>query len=182
MKEKDKGKGKKKDQKGRKRDTSDSDSESTSDSLSDSSSDTESSESESRTSSGKRKSKDKNKMITKVKEETEDFKKVTKLIQEALEVIKVNLADNRKPRRTVPVSRENVWCSRCGENGHYASECYKEPQRRVQYVDPGDEVYYIILEEQSKPEDNPVFRVQPAYGRGRGTPQQIIANPDSRTI
>ena len=180
-KEKDKGKGKKKDWRGRKWDMSDSDSESTSDSSSDSSSDTKSSESKSGTSSGKRKSKDKNKMIMKVKEETEDFKKVTKSIQEALEVIKVNLADNRKPRRTVPVSRANVWCSRCGENGHYASECYKEPQRRVHYVDPGDEVYYTISEEQGESEDNPVFQVQPAYGRGRGTPQQIIANPDSRT-
>ena len=107
----------------------------------------ESSKSESETLSGKRKSKDKNKLITKVKEETEDFKKVTKSIQEALEVIKVNLADNRKPRRTVPVSQANVWCSRCGENGHYASECYKEPQRRVHYVDPGDEVYYTIPED-----------------------------------
>ena len=164
---------------GRKRDTSDSDSESTSDSSSDSSLDTESLESESGTSSGKKKSKDKNKMITKVKEETEDFKKVTKSIEETLEVIKVNLADNRKPRRTVPVSRANVWCSRCGENGHYASECYKEPQRRVHYVDLGNEVYYTIPEEQGEPEDNPVFRVQPAYGRRRGSPQQIIANPDS---
>ena len=146
-KEKDKGKSKKKDRKGRKRDTSDSESESASDSSSTSSSDTESLESESGTSSGKRKSKDKGKLTTKVKEETEDFKKVTKSIQEALEVIKVNLADNRKPRRTMSVSRANVWCSRCGENGHYASECYKEPQRCVHYVDPGDEVYYTIPEE-----------------------------------
>ena len=126
-KEKDKGKSKKKDRKGRKRDMSDSKSESALDSSSASSSDTKSSESESGTSSGKRKSKDKGKLTTKVKEETEDFKKVTKSIQEALEVIKVNLADNRKPRRTVSVSRANIWCSRCGENGHYASECYKEP-------------------------------------------------------
>ena len=180
-KEKDKGKSKKKDRNGRKRDTSDSESESVLDSLSTSSLDTESLESESGTLSRKKKSKDKGKSTTKVKEETEDFKKVTKSIQEALEVIKVNLADNRKPRRTMPVSRANVWCSRCGENGHYASECYKEPQRRVHYVDPGDEVYYTIAEEQGEPEDNPVFRVQPAYGRGRGTPQQIMANPDSRT-
>ena len=170
-KETDKGKGRKKDQKGRKRDTTDSESESSSDSSTNSSSDIESLESESGTSSRKWRSKDKSKTTTKVKEETDDFKKVTKLIQEALEVIKVNLADTRKPRRTVPLSRANVWCSRCGENGHYASECYKEPQRRVHYVDPGDEVYYTIPEEQGKPEDNPVFRVQPAYGRGRGAPQ-----------
>ena len=48
-------------------------------------------------------------------------------------------------------------------------------------MDPGDEVYYTIPEELGKPEDSPVFRVQPAYGKGRGTPQQIMANPDSRT-
>ena len=179
---KDEGKSKKKDRKGQKRDTSDSESKSASDSSSASSSDTESSESKSGTSSGKKRSKDKSKMITKVKEETDDLKKVTKSIQEALEVIKVNLADTQKPRRTVPLNRANVWCSRRGESGHYASECYKESQRRVHYVDPGDEVYYTIPEKQGKPEDNPVFRVQPAYGRGRGTPQQIMTNPDSRTI
>ena len=180
-KEKDKGKGRKKDQEGRKRDTSDSESESSSDSSFASSLDTESSESDSGTSSRKRRSKDKSKTTTKVKEEKDELKKVTKMIQEALEVIKVNLADTRKPRRTVPLSRANVWCSRCGENGHYVSECYKEPQRRVHYVDPGDEVYYTVPEEQGELEDNPVFRVQPAYGRGRGAPQHIMANPDSRT-
>ena len=144
---KEKGKGRKKDRKRRKQDTSDSESESSSNSSSASSSDTESSESKSRTLFGKQRSKDKSKTTTKVKEETDDLKKVTKSIQEALEVIKVNLADTWKPRRTVPLSRANVWCSRCGENGHYASECYKEPQRRVHYVDPGDEVYYTIPEE-----------------------------------
>ena len=48
-------------------------------------------------------------------------------------------------------------------------------------MDPGDEVYYTIPEEHVELEDNPVFRVQPAYGRGRGAPQQIMANPDSQT-
>ena len=171
-KEKEKGKGRKKDQKGQKRNTTDSKSESSSNSSSTSGSDTESLESKSGTSSGKGRSKNKGKTTTKVKEETDDLKKVTKSIQEALEVIKVNLADTRKPRRAMPVSRANVWCSRCGENGHYASvECYKEPQRRVHYVDPGDEVYYTIPEEQGEPEDNPIFRVQPAYRKGRGAPQ-----------
>ena len=87
-KEKDKGKSKKKDRKGRKWDMSDSESESTSNLSSTSNSDTESSESKSKTLSEKRRSKDKNKLITKVKEETMDFKKVTKSIQEALEVIR----------------------------------------------------------------------------------------------
>ena len=32
-----------------------------------------------------------------------------KSIQESLEAIKVNLADNREPRRIVPTIRANVW-------------------------------------------------------------------------
>ena len=99
--------------------------------------------------------------MVKVKEEEDDLKRITKSIQEALEVIKVNLADNRKPRRTVPTSRANVWCSRCGENGHYASECYWEPQRQVHYIDPGDKVYYTIPDDRIEAEENLVFRVQP---------------------
>ena len=70
----------------------------------------ESSESDLETSSGKRKSKDRSKGVAKVKEEAEDFKKVTKTIQEALEVIKVNLVESRKPIRTIPTSKAYVWC------------------------------------------------------------------------
>ena len=106
-KEREKAKDKKKDRKGQKHDTSDFEPESTTRSSSTSSSDTESLESDPGTYSGKRKSKDRNKGITKVKEETEDFKKVTKSIQEALEVIKVNLAESWKPRRMVPTNRTN---------------------------------------------------------------------------
>ena len=65
-----------------------------------------------------------------------------KNIVDALEAIKVNLADNRKPRRIVPTSRANVWCSRCGDSGHFASECFKGPQRQVHLVDPEIGVYY----------------------------------------
>ena len=80
-----------------------------------------------------------------------------KSIQESLEAIKVNLADNRKPRRIVPTSRTNVWCTRCGENGHYASECYKGPQKQVHFVDLETGVYYTIPDEDEKPETNPVY-------------------------
>ena len=89
------------------------------------SSNTESSGSDSGPSSGKRSNWNrKGKEIWKVKIEDDDQKQFMKSIQESLEAIKVNLADNRKPRRIVPTSRTNVWCTRCGENGHYASECY----------------------------------------------------------
>ena len=104
--------------------------------------------------------------MVKVKEEEDDLKKVTKSIQEALEVIKVNLADSRKPRRTIPTTRANVWCSKFAENGHYTSECYREPQRRVHYIDPGDKVYYTIPDDWIEAEENLVFWVQPTYGRG----------------
>ena len=79
----------------------------------------------------------------------------------------MNLAESRKPRRIVPTSRGNVWCSRCGDNGHYASECYKGPKKQVHFVDPEIGVYYTILDEEDKPEVNPVYRVQPVYGRDK---------------
>ena len=106
-------------------------------SLTGGSSNTESSGSDSGPSSGKRSNQNrKGKEIRKVKIEDDEQKQFMKNIQESLEAIKVNLADNRKPRRVVPTSRTNVWCSRCGENGHYASECYKGPQKQVHFVDP----------------------------------------------
>ena len=89
---------------------------------------TESFGSDSSQSSGKKSKRDqKGKELWKVKIEDDDQKRFMKSIQESLEAIKVNLADNRKPRRIVPTSRTNIWCTRCGENGHYASKCYKGP-------------------------------------------------------
>ena len=44
--------------------------------------------------------------------------------------------------RLLPTNRANVWCSKCGDNGHYASECYKRPQKQVHFVDPETGVYY----------------------------------------
>ena len=68
----------------------------------------------------------------------------------------------------MPTSRTNVWCTGCGENGHYASECYKGPQKQVHFVDPETGVYYTIPDEDEEPEVNPVYCVQPVYGRGKG--------------
>ena len=133
------------------------------------SSNTESSGSDSGPSSGKRSNRNrKGKEIRKVKIEDDDQKRFMKSIQESLEAIKVNLADNRKPRRIVPTSRTNIWCTRCGENGHYASECYKGPQKQVHFVDLETRVYYTIPDEDEEPEVNPVYCVQPVYGRGKG--------------
>ena len=139
---------------------------------------TESSDSDSGPSSGKRSTRNrKGKKIRKVKVEDDDQKQIMKNIQESLEAIKVNLADNRKPKRIVPTSRTNIWCTRCGENGHYASECYKGPQKQVHFVDPETGVYYTILDEDEESEVNPIYRVQPVYERSKGVIPLIRTDP-----
>ena len=50
--------------------------------------------------------------FVKVKVEDDESKRFMKSVQESLEAIKVNLADNRKPRRVIPTTRTNVWCAR----------------------------------------------------------------------
>jgi hypothetical protein len=83
-----------------------------------------------------------------------------KSIENTLEAIKVNLAENRKPRRTIPTSRMNVWCARCGDPGHYASECQRSTPKRVHYVNPEDEVFYAQPEEEEE-EASAIYQVQP---------------------
>jgi hypothetical protein len=61
----------------------------------------------------------------KVKTEDPESRRMMKSIEESLEAIKVNLAENRRPRQTILTSRMNVWCARCGDPGHYASECQR---------------------------------------------------------
>jgi hypothetical protein len=63
------------------------------------------------------------KATVKVKMEDPESRRMMKSIEESLEAIKVNLVENWKPRRTIPATRMNVWCARCGDPGHYASEC-----------------------------------------------------------
>ena len=146
------------------------------------SSNTESSGSDLGPSSGKRSNRNrKGKEIRKVKIEDDEQKQFMKNIQKSLEAIKVNLADNRKPRRIVPTSRTNVWCTGCGENGHYASECYKGLQKQVHFVDPKTGVYYTIPDEDEESETNPVYRVQPVYGRGKGVTPLIRTDPGQKS-
>ena len=143
---------------------------------------TKSSGSDSGPSFGKKSNRNrKDKELRKVKIEDDDQKRFMKSIQESLEAIKVNLADNRKPRRIVPTSRTNVWCTRCGKNGHYASECYKGPQKQVHFVDPETRVYYTIPDEEEESETHPVYRVQPVYGRGKGVTPLIRTDPGQKS-
>lgn len=107
--------------------------------------------------------------LIKVKvEEEEDSRKIMKNIQDTLAAIQVNLAETRKPRKMVPTSRANVWCARCGEPGHFPPECNRPHQKRIQYVQPEEEVYYTYPEEDEEDEDPaPIYQVQTTYGRGR---------------
>ena len=184
-----KSKNRRKDRKNQKRGKhSDSSSTSSSSSSSGVSFVTDSSDSDQGTSSGKRGSRYQNqkdkrsKEPVKIKLEDNDEKAVMKKIADALEAIKVNLADNWKPRHIVSTSRANVWCSRFGESGHFSSECYKGPQGKVHLVDPEIGVYYSVLEEEVELEVNPIFRVQPVYGRGKRVSQVIRADVGARPL
>jgi hypothetical protein len=83
------------------------------------------------------------KATVKVKTEDPESRRMMKSIKESLEAIKVNLAENRKPRRTIPTSRMNVWCARCGDPGHYASECQRLAPKWIHYVNPEEEVFML---------------------------------------
>jgi hypothetical protein len=98
----------------------------------------------------------------------EDSKDLIKSVKETLEAIKVNLTANPKPRRSIPTVRSHIWCTRCGEAGHWASECPKPRQRRVQFVEQEGTVFWA--DEDEEEEEESVYQVQPAPGRGRGTP------------
>jgi hypothetical protein len=146
---KDKGKGKKEDRKDRRRrkfsdsdsdsESSDSDSESSDSDSESSDSDSESSDSDESDSASSGSEEERNpspprrshrskgareKAIVKVKTEDPEQRRMMKSIEDTLEAIKVNLAENRKPRRTIPTSRMNVRCARCGDPGHYAQGCH----------------------------------------------------------
>ena len=71
----------------------------------------------------------------------------------------MNLAKNRKPRKIVPTSRSNIWCPRCRGAGYFANECNMPAQRRIHYVNPEEEVYYTIPEEEEDEVVTPVFHV-----------------------
>lgn len=115
----------------------------------------------------------KDKGVVKVKVEKDEEKNFFKNLNETLEAIKVNMADNRKPRKIVPTSRANVWCPRCSQAGHYPSECTMPAQKRIHYVNPEGEIYYTMAEEEEDTEDAFVYQVHPTYGRGKAVQQPM---------
>jgi hypothetical protein len=60
----------------------------------------------------------------------------------------------------------NVWCARCGDPGHYVSECQRPIPKRIHYVNPEEEVFYAQPEEEEE-EASAIYQVQPTYGRGK---------------
>lgn len=102
----------------------------------------------------------------KIKSEDPDSKDMMRSIRESLEAIKVNLAENRRPRWIDPTSRTNVRCARCGGPGHFASECQKEAQKRIHYANPEEEVFYAMPDEEEE-EIQAIYQVQLTYGRGK---------------
>ena len=94
-----------------------------------------------------------------------------------LAAIQVNLAESQKPKRTIPNSRANVWYARCGESRHFPLECTQPLQKRIQYMQPEEEVYYMYPDEEEEEEDPaPVYQVQSTYGRGRA-PAPFVRTP-----
>jgi len=158
---------------------------SSSSNTSDSTNSDASSPSPKRASSSRKGRKDPHPTKAKVKKEApedSESKKMMKDIHEALEAIKVNLAENRKPRRTLPTTRSNIWCTKCGEPGHYPSECQRRISKQVQFVDAEGTVYFTVPEsEEDELEDTSIYQVAPVPGRGKA-PQQLyrVGNPSVR--
>ena len=156
-----------------KRSTSSGSSDSSSGSSSDDTS-SEASESEDRSpsrriSKGVRKERDRG--TIRIKDEIPDDRKMMKEIQSSLAAIKVQLADTNKPRRAVPAVRNNVWCTRCGRQGHYPNECPNPPAGTVQFVDVEGTTHFATTDYQDEDQEMiPVYQIATTFGRGRGQP------------
>ena len=45
------------------------------------------------------------------------------VLKAALDEVKVQMAEIKKGRKPAPMSRTNVWCTRCKKEGHFAHDC-----------------------------------------------------------
>lgn len=118
-----------------------------------------------------------------VKEEGETSKLISKLesLNETMEGFRVLMAEERKPRRTAQPFRPNIWCTRCGQPGHNASDCttYRRVTGKnvtpVQYVSEEDGCYYTFPDEEPEEElQIQVYQVQQPYGRGKPQPNSLV--------
>jgi hypothetical protein len=75
-----------------------------------------------------------------VKPETEKMNR----LETELADMRVQLANLRKPRRTTPTKRNNVWCGSCVEEGHFVHECTHPYQKQVQMVGADEQLPYFI--------------------------------------
>ncbi len=103
------------------------------------------------------------------------FRKTIDELSGKFDKLAVNLVDNRPQRRMVPVQRSGVWCTRCGEKGHYPIEC-PYPTRRTHYIEEEYEDPAYYMEECEEVDWHlvnppPVTRmmVRPMTGMARGT-------------
>ncbi|PTQ47521.1 hypothetical protein MARPO_0008s0262 [Marchantia polymorpha] len=152
----------------RKREVSDSSSGSSTDSWSGDSEDSEEDHSPRRASGSRGHHGERDRAAVILKEEVPDDKRMMKDIQSSLAAIKVQLAENHKNRRPVPTIRNNVWCTRCGQAGHYPNECTHVPPKRVQFVDETGSVFFATSEyEEGEQNMIPVYQVAPSYARSR---------------
>jgi hypothetical protein len=102
-----------------------------------------------------------------------EFKKTIEELTGQFDKLNVNLAQARPKRKSVPLQRPGVWCSRCGKRGHYPMEC----EEKVQYINEELEETYVVQAEEEEvdwrfvanagqfvPNPKPINR-----GIGRGT-------------
>jgi hypothetical protein len=93
---------------------------------------------------------------------------------ESLEAIKINLADNRKSRRTIPLHRDNIWCPKCKQMGHFPSEC---PNPSVNQVEASNGCYSVEEGVSQELIKEVVYQVQQAYAGNRNQQPRGLRNP-----
>ncbi|BFI43558.1 hypothetical protein MPTK2_Ug00340 [Marchantia polymorpha subsp. ruderalis] len=122
--------------------------------------------------------KEKERTIVKVKEEYPSEKRMIKDLVSSIEELKVQMVEEKKARKALPTLRNNVWCTKCGEAGHYNRECPHGPTKRVQFVDEEGLVFFAEAGyEKEELGMLPVYQVTPAYGRGRMLQPMIRPRP-----
>jgi hypothetical protein len=90
-----------------------------------------------------------------------EIEKITRLETELAEM-QVQLADLQRPRRTTPTNRNNIWCGRCGEEGHYAHKCPLPQHKQVRMIEV-DKRFPLFIQDahDTKGGIQVVYQIQP---------------------